>query len=156
VVQVAEHLPSKYKALNSNPSERQTVGGPCVPKRWQLARGEMPLLLPKKHLFMPERYLFMPKSLPSGNKKSCKTWFATWPRGLPVSGSCSMTPCGLSFPSPPLLIKLFWPLLLKSASDFYSSGTMDPHHPAPQPWWPWRDTSSLEVGTGCAKLERTA
>jgi hypothetical protein len=52
-----------------------------------------------------------------------------------------------AFPFCSLQIELFWLLLLKSASDFYPRGTMDPHHlpsfPVPQLWWTRRDPSSL-------------
>jgi hypothetical protein len=72
------------------PCERQTAGGTCVSKRWQLAREK--LLLPKKCLFTQERHL-----CPQAIKKTYKTQFPTWLRGPPVSSSCRMTPCSLSF-----------------------------------------------------------
>jgi hypothetical protein len=38
-------------SVNMDECEGKTAGGPCVPERWQLARGEKSLLLPKEHLF---------------------------------------------------------------------------------------------------------
>jgi hypothetical protein len=78
-------------------NEGQPAGGPCVPKRWGLARGEMPHLLPQKHLIRLEKLISFRRdtclnqvSSPCGNKKAIK-------HDLCLPGSSACLPCKLSF-----------------------------------------------------------
>jgi hypothetical protein len=131
------------------------VGGPCVPKRWQLARGRN-TPSPSQETAVHAK-IFIPKhTSPIGKKKTIK------PDVQPNLGDYRLlgpAACSsVAFPFSSLKIKLLWPLLLEFHVWLLSKPgrqTLTTWELSTSSWWPWRDTSSSEVGTGCVKLKQT-